>query len=253
MSSLTIPSTRAVAPVDWQSFLDRYRSGEWRAKIFRDLVLQDIKTLGTSARAMDIGCGQGFDNCIKLQSSLAQAAGAYVGVEPDSAVDVGPHVQQLHRSFFEDAPHPDNSIDVAFCVMVLEHIQEPARFWNKLLQILAPGGVFWGFTMDARHPFRKFSMGMQHARIKDIYLRLLKGKRGDERYANYPTYYRCNSPEAIAKYSGGFSRVETFSFSREGQLDYYLPKPLRGVMRWLDRRAIARNKPGTLLAIRAEK
>jgi hypothetical protein len=80
------------------------------------------------------GCGHGFDGDEALQRSIAQAAGAYLGIEPDESVMLGPYVTESHRCFFEDAPVQDGSIDVAFAVIVLEHLADPARLGVRVVK-----------------------------------------------------------------------------------------------------------------------
>src|SRR6185295_10956780 len=89
---------------DWQPFIDRFRRGEWRAPIFRDLILHDVGNLRDKPTLLDIGCGKGFDNDIKLQQSLAAASGEYIGIEPDPDIPLGDYFTSSYRSLFEDAP-----------------------------------------------------------------------------------------------------------------------------------------------------
>jgi SAM-dependent methyltransferase len=237
----------------WDDSLERYQAGEWRAPIFRDLVLSEIANVSGIPRVLDIGCGRGFDDDLKLQASIAQAAGVYIGIEPDSTIELAPHFDEQHRCFFEDAPLEPGSIDVAFGVMVLEHLGDPGRFWNKLHEVLSDGGVFLGFTMDARHWFCTASAWAERLRIKDRYLQLVVGQKQDGRYVNYPVHYRCNTPAAVEKFAFPAFDCQCRNFGRLGQCDFYLPRRLRKFGRLLDRWSLRAGKPGTLLVIRARK
>jgi SAM-dependent methyltransferase len=237
----------------WTPYLERYRKGEWRDRILHDLILEDAKRRGPGLTFLDIGCGRGFGGDLRLQQSLARAAGCYVGIEPDSAMDPGPHVTERHGCVFEDAPLEFDSVDVAFANMVLEHLELPGRFWDKLYDVLRPGGVFWGLTMDARHWFCRASLWADRLKVKGLYLTALRGQRGDGRYENYPVFYRCNTPEQITRYTGRFRSCEFLNFARVGQCNYYVPRLLRPLTNWLDRRALNRGRPGTVLAVRVEK
>lgn len=236
----------------WAPYLERYRNGEWRDRILHDLILDDARR-GGALTFLDIGCGHGFGGDLRLQQSLARAAARYVGIEPDAAVTPGPHVTERHCCFFEDAPLPPASVDVAFANMVLEHLPEPARFFDRLHEVLREGGVFWGLTMDARHWFCGASLLAERLRLKDLYLDWLRGRRGADRYENYPVHYRCNTPRQILRYVRRFRACDFLEFACVGQLNYYVPRPLRPLTDWLDRRALARGKPGTVLAVRAVK
>src|SRR5262249_32690841 len=140
-----------------------------------------------------------------------------------------------------------------FAVMVLEHLPSPRRFWRKLHDVLRPGGVFWGFTMDRRHWFCQASLWADRLQVKELYLNRLAGKRGVDRYENYPVYYRSNSPLQVASQVRAFSSCDLVNFSKIGQLRSYYPPWLRPVGDLMDRRAIRRGRPGTLLAIRVVK
>lgn len=235
----------------WEPYLRRYRGGEWRDRVFRDMILEDARRMAGPVTFVDIGCGHGFDGDVPLQRSLAAEAGRYVGIEPDRKIELGPYFTETHRCLFEDAPLASGSVHVAFAVMVLEHLPAPERFWAKVRQVLVPGGVFWALTIDARHWFCRASKVMERLRIKDLYLNRLLGARGSERYENYPVYYRTNTPAAVRGFARGFASCDTVNFSREGQCGDYFPRPLRGLANWWDRRGLRRGRPGTLLVVRA--
>jgi hypothetical protein len=171
----------------WAPYVARYRSGEWRDRIFRDLVLADARRFGTGPTILDIGCGEGLDGSVELQRSVAEAAGRFIGVEPDPEVALGDHFTETHRRSFQEAPLAAGTIDVAYAVMVLEHLATPQVFWDKLWELLVDGGVFWGLTVDARHLFAGLSLWAGRLKIKDLYLDLVLGRASEPgRYRNYP-------------------------------------------------------------------
>jgi SAM-dependent methyltransferase len=239
---------------NWTPYLQRYQGGEWRTPIFRDLLLQELHRLPSRPTLLDIGCGAGFDGDLEMQHELAGAAGEYLGIEPDPAVPLGAHFTRTWRCRFEEAPIPPASVDLAFAVMVLEHLTTPRQFWDRLWEVLRPGGIFWGFTVDARHWFCQASLLLKKLRIKDLYLhRLLQHQEGETDYNNYPVYYRANSPDQVLPLVKRFARCDFLNFVRVGQLDYYLPRFLHGVNARLDCSLMARGKPGAILAIRLAK
>ena len=240
----------------WIPYLQRYRDGEWRAPIFRDMVLADAEALKQKdgeLTLLDIGCGGGFDSDAKLQNSIARVATQYIGIEPDTDIVLGSIFSSTHRCTFENAQIAQESIDMAFAVMVLEHFEKPQIFWNKVHSILKKGGVFWGFTVDARHWFVFFSLLTEKLGIKDWYLNELHGKRGEDRYENYGVYYRSNTPRQIHKFTSDFGSRNFLNFYRVGQMDYYFPKQFRWVGRLFDRMAIRMGLPGSIMAVRIEK
>ena len=87
-----------------------------------------------------------------------------------------------------------DAVHVAYSAFVLEHLPRPFRFWRALHNCLVQGGVFWGFTVDSRHPFAAASASRAGLHVKDRYLDWLRGSRGTERYENYRTFYSANTP-----------------------------------------------------------
>jgi SAM-dependent methyltransferase len=240
----------------WEIYIERYRNGEWRAPIFRDMIVADAEALRAEQRELtflDIGCGGGFDSDQKLQNSLVQMADHYLGIEPDPDIKLGEKFHRVFRTRFEDAAIEENSIDIAFSFMVLEHVEFPEFFYDKLYRVLKKNGVFWGFTVDTRHWFVLASALAQKLHIKDWYLNQLHGKRGEKRYENYPVFYRSNNPKRIERYTQAFSSRTILNFYRVGQLDYYFPVKLRWIGRTLDRLAIRMGCAGSLMAIRLTK
>ena len=240
----------------WLPYLLRYSNGEWRAPIFRDMILADVEKLekrNGKLTLLDIGCGGGFDSDSKIQRSIARAAGHYIGVEPDINIELETIFNSTHRCFFQDAPIGTDSIDIAFAVMVLEHLEDPKVFWEKVYSVIKKGGIFWGFSVDARHYFVFLSLFAEKIGIKDRYLDLLHGRRGDERYENYGVYYRSNTPEQLQKLTAKFTSTVILNFYKVGQVDYYFPKKLRWLGKAFDRIAIRMGWPGSIMAVRVEK
>ena len=230
----------------------QYEAGAWRARVFHELVLRDIKAW-PEPTVLDIGCGKGFDGDPKLAVTLASHSKKYLGVEPDESVVLQRIFSHVYHAMFEQAEIDAESIDIAFCVMVLEHIKEPKSFIEKLHRVLRPGGVFWGFTVDTRHWFPLVSTVADRLRVKELYLRLTRGERGVDRYENYPVYYRMNNPNDVLPLTKMFRSHSFVNFYRPGQLDFYCGSALRPVGRGLEKISHRCGVPGVLLAIRLQK
>src|SRR5262249_24900803 len=100
----------------WNQFVERYRQGEWRTPIFRDMILTEMGRFREAPTVLDIGCGGGFDSQATHQQELAESSGQYLGIEPDPNIKLGPYFSEAWRSVFEAAAVPTNSVDVAFAV-----------------------------------------------------------------------------------------------------------------------------------------
>lgn len=239
--------------LEWSLYADRFRKGEWRAVVFRDLILQECRREPrVRPTLLDIGCGRGFDDDSKLQLSLSQEAAAYLGVEPDKEIAIQPCFTTVYRCLLEDAPIPSGSVDIAFAVMVLEHIENPEAFWAKLYDVLREGGVFWGFTMDARHWFARASALAEWLRLKDWYLDHLHAPCG-QGYENYPVHYRINLPNQIRMQTSRFTMTTIYNLGKVGQLDYYFPRMFRWLGRSLDALESSLHLPGSILVVRSQK
>lgn len=236
----------------YAQFISRYHEGEWRARIFRDMVVEDITKIENPV-VLDIGCGSGFDDDVNIQTTIAAVSSIFIGVEPDVVMPVAPVVDKVYRCLFEEADIQSSSVDLAYSVMVMEHLKEPQLFWDKLHSVLKPGGIYWGFTMDARHWFVLASMAFDLMGIKDIYLNRVHRMPSGERYENYPVYYRSNTPSAIRKMTGCFSHIDIINLQKVGQISCYYPPFLRGLSRIIDRIERTMGFVGTVLMVRAVK
>jgi SAM-dependent methyltransferase len=234
--------------------LARYRNGEDRDQIFRDLILDSVHGFAPEARTvLDIGCGHGFDGNAELQRSIAAQATRFIGVEPDQGIAAPDYFTEFHHTSLEDAPIAPGSAHVAYSAFVLEHVENPLQHWQKLHQSLVPGGVFWGFTVDGRHPFSLASEALGKLRLKDYYLDRLRGERGTERYENYPTFYRANTPRQIRRHARMFKSAAFQTVHREGQLNYYFPRWAWRLVHLAERLSIKLNLPGSILVVRLQK
>lgn len=229
----------------------RYAAGAWRSEIFAEMVEIDLVGGAPGPVLLDVGCGGGFDGSAELQRRLAGRARRMIGVEPDAEARVGEYFDEVHRAVLEDAPIATASVDVAYAVMVLEHVAEPERFLAKVADALVDGGVFWAFTVDVRHWSAWASLLMDRLGVKDRYLDRLHGVRGQDRYENFAVHYRLNSPRAFREHAGGRFDVEAVNLSRVGAEDYNLPAPLRPLNHGLDHLLGAVGAPGSNLVFRA--
>ncbi len=234
----------------------RYESGEWRGFVFRDLVVAELEARKRTHKnivALDIGCGHGFDGHPDPQITIAQHCDLLIGIEPDTEIAIPKHFQQMHYTSLEGAPLEKNAVDVAYAVMVLEHLDQPEAFLAKLHASLKDGGVFWGFTVDSRHWFAPASDLLKALGLKDRYLSSLHGSRGGDRYENYPVHYLYNTPEKVAALSAAFSRCDVISLWKAGQTNFYFPSALKWVGSLLDAIYGLFGRKGSVLVVRLQK
>jgi len=99
-------------------------------------------TSKTSPAILDIGCSSGF-LLTDLRASFHQAhiMGADVVLGPLlNLAKTSPEIPLLHFDLTR-CPLPDDSIDVAILLNVLEHIEDDALAIRRLYRILKPGGI----------------------------------------------------------------------------------------------------------------
>ena len=241
--------------VEWSARLARLRTNEWRTPIFFEIVSQEIaaRTGARRPTVLDIGCGLGFDNEIQYQQALSTQAGRFIGIEPDRAIDPPKLFTEVYHTSLEKAPIAPGSVDVAYAVMVLEHVSDPAAFWSRLREILAPGGVFVAFSVNGAHWFAPIARFMSIIKLKSKYLDLLQGNLGTERYEDYPVYYRTNTPRQIRRHTRQFRAVRTDLFGPAGNVASYAPGPLQPIVRAVDSLTYRLLGQSPNIAIRAER
>jgi len=239
----------------WSTWLARLNRGEWRTPIFFEIVSKEIRDRSGTRRptVMDVGCGRGFDGEVRFQEALSVQAGKFIGVEPDLTIDPPAVFSEVFRLPLEAAGIARGSVDVAYAIMVMEHVADPGAFWSRLYDLLAPGGVFVAFSVNGAHWCAPVTRFMSAVRLKSAYLSLLRGKRGTERVADYPVYYRTNTPEQIAGVVGDFRSIETLPFGAIGDAAFYAPQPLRPLVRAGDRVAYKLRGQRANIIIRAER
>jgi SAM-dependent methyltransferase len=225
-----------------------------KAEFFYQLVIDEIdRRQDTPLAILDIGCGGGFHHRADLQANIGARSSRFIGIEPDPEAKIISKFDKVHRGMFHQTPIESRSVDLAYAVMVLEHVEKPTEFFAELERVLAPGGVFLGFTVDARHWFSSASSFLEKSGLKEAYLRVLQGRRGIERYENFPTAYRCNKPRDLEREVPKGFKLETLSLHKVGQLDYYFPKLLHPMSHLMDKLTLACNLPGSCLVVRIER
>jgi 2-polyprenyl-3-methyl-5-hydroxy-6-metoxy-1,4-benzoquinol methylase len=239
----------------WKIRLTRLGRRDWRTPVFFEIVSREINARSGATRptVLDIGCGLGFDGEVRFQEALSVQAGRFIGIEPDVTVDPPTFFSQVYRTTFEDAPIAHGSVDVAYAIMVMEHVADPDAFWSRLHEVLAPGGVFMAFTVNGSHWFAPLTRFLSVTRLKTRYLNVVQGERGTERYEDYPVYYRTNTLKQIKRVARGFRSVETLVFGATGNVASYAPPRLQPLVRTLDTLAYKLFGQPINIFIRAER
>jgi SAM-dependent methyltransferase len=212
----------------------RTDQGEARSGFQREFVRLIRESPQVRGRVLDIGCGGALPPAL---AGLDGQWGTLDGVDPDPDIVHHPRLQQRWHACFEHAPIPANAYDLAYAYNVLEHIGTPAPFFRRIHEVLKPGGVFWALTPNALHPFALLSRSIEVIGLKGFARRRLGTDQstGAMMVNDYPAYYRCNHPRAVARAVKGIGfRQATFYFHPCVQWDTYFPRPLRWIPRSYD-------------------
>jgi SAM-dependent methyltransferase len=120
---------------------DPYRSTftYGRMKI-EQLLDRELARFGLGARALDVGCGTGFN-----VGRLLDRGFSVTGVEPSEgmrqrAVRDNPRAEILDGDI-RALPFPDGRFDVVVCIEVIRYLDDPARALAEMHRVLAPGGL----------------------------------------------------------------------------------------------------------------
>lgn len=92
----------------------------------------------TGALVLDVGSGPGW-----FRAVLEQAGARYLAVEPDAdELSEGQRVTDgVLRGDGRHLPLRDDSVDIALCSNVLEHVAAPERLADELVRVVRPGGL----------------------------------------------------------------------------------------------------------------
>jgi SAM-dependent methyltransferase len=165
-----------------------------RARLFastprdRDAYHAEIeKRLAPGMTVLDVGCGKGRLNPFPWKRHPEIRV---VGIDPDPEAAVNEWVREFHPMRpGEPWPVPDESIDLAICRYVVEHVEDPDAFLADVRRVLRPGGRFLFLTPSRYHPVMLVSSLLPHGLHQAILGRTKRSAGNDV----FPTFYRMNS------------------------------------------------------------
>ena len=194
---------------------------------------------GMRGRVLDIGCGPKFPGPLARISRLPSQLD---GVDPAADISGRTDLTLRWPTSFEDATVPEAAYDLAFAYNVVEHIATARPFFEKVSQVLKPGGVFWALTPHALHPFAYLVRAVETLRLKQRFARACTGIN------DYPAYYQLNCAAQVTR----AVRDEWFAAADFYRLpcmnwDSYFPPHLRFIPHAYDRLAGVNRGPFMLL------
>lgn len=237
-----------------RELLRQLTTDTWRTPVFAQLILDDLGRMSRPVVTLEIGCGLSFDGDPGIQRELAGAADLCIGVEPDPGVEPQAVFGRVFSTTLEGADIEPGSVDLAYSVMVMEHVDDPRTFMEAIHTVLKPGGVYWGFTIDRRHWYSHIADLLSKTGLKSRYLDWLYGRQDEgERYLDYPTTYKLNAPGDFGPFDSLFSDISVWNTGATESVALYAPRPFRGVVRALESWRVGRGGARSELAVRLVK
>jgi len=145
---------------------------------------------------LDIGCGHQVlpEWRLDAERELVGRASYVAGIDADSA-SLAKHrtIKNISAGDAKNLPFPDNRFTLITANMVVEHLADPRRAFAEIRRVLAPGGVFLFHTPNVNGYIISVNKYLSN-RIKKLAAKVLEGRSSED---VYPTFYRCNSEEAI--------------------------------------------------------
>ena len=150
---------------------------------------------------LDVGCGHQIlpEWRHKTETELVNRAAYVAGVDMDvPAMHKHRTIKNTWIGNAETLPFPDSSFDLISANMVVEHLADPARAFTEIGRVLTPDGIFLFHTPNVEGYVHMVNQHLPEG-IKRLAARFLDGRDSDD---VYPTYYRCNSEQAILQMAG---------------------------------------------------
>ena len=115
------------------SYKVRSRIDTWR-------LLNDCRGLPDNARILDVGCGDGFH--LSLLAKSGKKKWSLEGVDIDEhAIEAATRKGlKVHKGAVEDVDLPEESYDLIFMIMTIEHVERPDRTICHIKKLLKKGG-----------------------------------------------------------------------------------------------------------------
>jgi ubiquinone/menaquinone biosynthesis C-methylase UbiE len=150
---------------------------------------------------LDIGCGRGEyieDRCSYRRNLriLRGKVSRVIGVDVEEAGQENQCIDEFRQIEDTRWPVDDESVDLACCDHVLEHIPDPDAFFGECRRVTKPGGFICIRAPNVRSYFGVMSR-LVHNRMHATVLKKVQEGRKEEDV--FPTLYRCNTRRSLRR------------------------------------------------------
>ncbi|GIW43806.1 MAG: hypothetical protein KatS3mg077_1088 [Candidatus Binatia bacterium] len=182
------------------ALIRRYYPGYQSPKRAYETLLD--RTVTTTTRWLDLGCGRRLTGNSELNRNLTQRARLVVGCDRDPHLKRHETIRDLVLCDAAALPFRDATFDLITASMVAEHLEKPQRVFAEVARVAAPGAHFivftpnkWNYAMVVArltpHPF--------HVAYKRMTYFLNRGEWKSFEDDVFPTWYRANTISDLRK------------------------------------------------------
>ena len=226
-----------------------FRNVSDRRRVFVRQIVDDLAGR-SSPTVLDIGCGCGMARENSWQWAIKPYAGVYQGVEPDPNTNPADGLfDHAQHALLEDAELTDESVDVAYSWMVMEHVENPEQFCRRLYRALKPGGTYYFSTPNIRHYFTFTAQFLKRLKADELILSMIRKEEDLDEY-HYPVQYKFNSESQVSNIAelSGFGAPEFAYVEVEGPINYF-PGPTKLLFHALAYKRKVLKQPKSLLTM----
>ena len=157
--------------------------------------------LESSFTILDIGCGRGAysEDSVPLRKNLRVMKGKVskvIGIDVDQGAQNNPFLDEFHLIREDTWPINNDSIDLIVCDNVLEHVDNPDKFFAEIVRVLKHDGL-----LCIRTPNRWSYIALATTLIPNKYhskvTSIVQDRRNEEDV--FPTVYKCNSVRKLKR------------------------------------------------------
>ena len=162
--------------------------------VYRDAL--DSTLRAGSGRWLDLGCGHDFVPPWMSDAERRLGTDGWTVVGADADISALRRHSQLHSKTsanIQQLPFRANTFDLLTANMVLEHVERPDLFFREMSRVMRHGAMLLIHTPNVSGYTTALTKLIPPAFRASLAEILLRRRQEDV----YPTYYRCNSVEAL--------------------------------------------------------